>query len=408
MAELFRRELYLERLRPFYDTDLIKVVTGMRRCGKSCLMQTVMEELRERGVGEDRITYLDLDARRYRRVRDPDTFDKAIEAAIGEDPRGSYLFVDEVQNVEGFEEVVEAWRLEGVSIFITGSNSYLLSGELATKLTGRYVELELFTLAFPEWLGMREALGEEIGPTAAEFERYLREGGMPGAVRLPNPTARAAYVADVIAQVIEKDVSRRAGKVRNAEAFRRVMTYMVSNYAAPTNFANIAEELREAQGTPVLARTVSRYAGYLEAAKVLYRCPTFDLKSRRSLHGGEKHYLADLSLYYALNTDNQVSYGPALENVVYQYLRRHGWTVSVGRVGRLEVDFIARKDQRYVYVQVSMSIVDQNVEEREFRPFSLIRDGWPRYLLTLDPLPTTRDGVTHLNIAELMASDADL
>lgn len=408
MTELYRRELYLERLRPFYDTDLIKVVTGMRRCGKSCLMQTVMEELQERGVSEDRIAYLDLDARRYRRVRDPDALDAAIEASLGSDPRGRYLFVDEVQNVKGFEEVIEAWRLEGVSIFITGSNSYLLSGELATKLTGRYVELELFTLAFPEWLGMRETLGEEVGPAPTEFERYLREGGMPGAVWLPDPAARSAYVRDVIGQVVEKDVRRRAGKIRNTEAFQRVMAYMVSNYGAPTNFSNIADELRDAQGTPVLARTISRYAGYLEAAKVLYRCPTFDLKSRRSLHGGEKHYLADLALYHALDTDNQVSYGPALENVAYQYLRRHGWTVSVGRVGRLEVDFIARKGQRYIYIQVSMSIADRKVEEREFRPFSMIRDGWPRYLLTLDPLPTTRDGVTHLNIAELMASDADL
>ncbi len=341
-------------------------------------------------------------------MRDPNTLDAAIEASLGNSPHGRYLFVDEVQNVEDFEEVIEAWRLEGASIFITGSNSYLLSGKLATKLTGRYVELELFTLAFPEWLGMRRVLGEKVGPVPAEFERYLREGGMPGAVRLPDPGARSAYVSDVIGQIVEKDIRRRAGKVRNTEAFRRVMAYMVSNYAAPTNFTNIAEELREAQGTTVLARTVSRYAGYLEAAKVLYRCPTFDLKSRKSLHGGKKHYLADLSLYYALNTDNQVNYGPALENVVYQYLKRHGWTVSVGRVGRLEVDFIARKNQRYIYVQVSMSIADWKVAEREFRPFSMIRDGWPRYLLTLDPLPTTRNGVTHLNIAELMASDADL
>ncbi len=411
MAKRYRRERYLEKIRPFVDdTGLIKVVTGIRRCGKSCLMETVAEELRERGFDEGRIVYLDLERRGLRSVRTPDQLEAAIESRLPEDSGGiTYLFVDEAQRVEGYEEVVNAYRADGsFSVFITGSNSYLLSGELMTNLTGRYVEIELFTLSFEEYLGMREFLGKPAEPVAQSFRSWLRFGGFPKAAEYDDEAAKARYIQDVVGQIIQKDIRARR-QIRNRSTFERVMTYVINNFGAPTNLTGIADYLRNAQGVAIKRETLAGYIDLLVAAKVLYRCPRFDAKSRRSLQGGEKYYLADTGIYFARNVDATLNYGPLLENVTYTYLRSRDYNVSVGSVGKLEIDFIARRSgDSYVYVQVSMSVMDPGVEEREYRPFRNVRDSWPCYLLTLDPLPEGKDGVRHLNLMEMMARGDDL
>lgn len=406
--KLYRRERYLEKLRPFYrDDDIIKVITGVRRCGKSCLMATAAEELKSSGVAEKDVLYLDLDSKRYRKVATPDQLEEAIDALVmDDDPK--YLFIDEVQNVDGFEEVVNAYRNDGgFSIFLTGSNSYLLSGELATKLTGRYVEAEMFTLGFSEHLGMKQFLGLPMLPDAQEFEQWLAYGGFPRALRIADPSAKDAYVRDVVDQIFEKDIRARK-KIRNRIAFERAMSYAINNFGATTNLTNIVDYLGNVEGVTVKKQTLSGYLGLLSNAKLLYKCPRFDMKSKRSLRGEEKYYLADPAIYRARNADARVNYGPALENALYTHLLSKGYKVSVGRIGKLECDFIVRKGDEYAYVQVSLTVVDPEVERREYAPFGKIRDAWPRYLFTLDPLRSQRDGVRHLNLMEFLKEDGEL
>lgn len=405
--KLYHREQYLEKIRPFYDDDLIKVITGIRRCGKSCLMATIAEELRNRGVEDKDIIYLDLDKRGNRSIKTPEQLEEKIESLLA-DNGFKYLFIDEVQNVRDYEEVVNAYNSDGgFSIFITGSSSYLLSGELMTKLTGRYVEFEMFTLSFSEFLDMKRFMGKAIGDARIEFDEYLRYGGFPRSLEYEDPEAKARYIEDVVGQIVDKDIRSR-NKIRNIDTFNRVMTYVINNYGAPTSLTNLHDYFTKTERIAVERRTIASYIQMLVDAKVLYRCERFDLKSRKSLRGEEKYYLADPGIYFARNIDVRLNYGPSLENALYIYLRSRGYKLSVGRIGKLECDFIARRRNAYAYIQVSMTIADRNVEEREYRPFGYIRDGYPRYLFTLDPLLQERDGVRHLNMVSFMKDNGDL
>lgn len=405
--KLYHREQYLKKIRPFYDDDLIKVITGIRRCGKSCLMATIAEELRNRGVEDKDIIYLDLDKRGNRSIKTPEQLEEKIESLLA-DNGFKYLFIDEVQNVRDYEEVVNAYNSDGgFSIFITGSNSYLLSGELMTKLTGRYVEFEMFTLSFSEFLDMKRFMGKAVGDARIEFDEYLRYGGFPRSLEYEDPEAKARYIEDVVGQIVDKDIRSR-NKIRNIDTFNRVMTYVINNYGAPTSLTNLHDYFTKTERIAVERRTIASYIQMLVDAKVLYRCERFDLKSRKSLRGEEKYYLADPGIYYARNIDVRLNYGPSLENALYIYLRSRGYKLSVGRIGKLECDFIARRRNAYAYIQVSMTIADRNVEEREYRPFGYIRDGYPRYLFTLDPLLQERDGVRHLNMVSFMKDNGDL
>lgn len=405
--KLYHREQYLKKIRPFYDDDLIKVITGIRRCGKSCLMSTIAEELRNRGVEDKDIIYLDLDKRGNRSIKTPDQLEEKIESLLA-DNDFKYLFIDEVQNVQDYEEVVNAYNSDGgFSIFITGSNSYLLSGELMTKLTGRYVEFEMFTLSFSEFLDMKRFMGKEVGDERIEFDEYLRYGGFPRSLEYDDPEAKARYIEDVVGQIVDKDIRTR-NKIRNIDTFNRVMTYVINNYGAPTSLTSLHDYFTKTERIAVERRTIAAYIQMLIDAKVLYRCERFDLKSRKSLRGEEKYYLADPGIYFARNVDVRLNYGPSLENALYIYLRSRGYKLSVGRIGKLECDFIARKRNAYAYIQVSMTIADRDVEEREYRPFGYIRDGYPRYLFTLDPLLQERDGVRHLNMVSFMKDDGGL
>ena len=405
--KLYHREQYLKKIRPFYDDDLIKVITGIRRCGKSCLMATIAEELRNRGVEDKDIIYLDLDKRGNRSIKTPEQLEKKIESLLA-DNDFKYLFIDEVPNVRGYEEVVNAYNSDGgFSIFITGSNSYLLSGELMTKLTGRYVEFEMFTLSFSEFLDMKRFMGKEVGDVRIEFDEYLRYGGFPRSLEYEDHEAKARYIEDVVGQIVDKDIRSR-NKIRNIDTFNRVMTYVINNYGAPTSLTNLHDYFTKTERIAVERRTIASYIQMLVDAKVLYRCERFDLKSRKSLRGEEKYYLADPGIYFARNVDVRMNYGPSLENALYIYLRSRGYKLSVGRIGKLECDFIARRRNAYAYIQVSMTIADRDVEEREYRPFGYIRDGYPRYLFTLDPLLQERDGVRHLNMVSFMKDNGDL
>ena len=403
---LFKRENYLKNIRGFYHDDgMIKVITGVRRCGKSCFMQTISQELVESGVDPISIIYIDLDERGFRSVKTPDALEAAIDALTDDASEGlRYLFIDEIQNIKGYEEVVNAYRNEGGwSIFITGSNSYLLSGELATKLTGRYIEFEMQTLTFREYEEMKAFFGKPIDSNlTAEFDAYILEGGFPKALDYEVLADKRTYVKSVVEEILEKDVRRRV-QVRNMSVFETVRKYITNNFGATTSLTNILADLAK-QGVNLKRETLARYVKILEDAKIVRKCGRFDMKSRRSLRGEQKFYLADLSFYFALNTDNRINYGPVLENIVYSYARSLGYEVSVGRIGKLECDFVMRSPEMdYSYIQVAMTIMgDRATEEREYRSLEQIRDNYPKYVITrADPIQH-RSGIKHVNAPDFM------
>ena len=407
MAGLFKREKYLGKIRSFFhDDDIIKVITGVRRCGKSCLMETIADELRSSGVSKENIIYIDLDKRGYRKIKEPDQLETLIDSMATADGL-KYLFIDEIQNVEGFEELLNGYRMDGnYSIFITGSNSYLLSGELVTKLTGRYLEFELFPLSFDEYEEMKQFYGKAVNSNPqAELTGYILEGGFPRTVLMDDIDSKRTYVSGVIKEIFEKDIRRRV-KIKDVAAFEAVRNYIVNNFGAVTSINSFHEALRK-NGLLIGRETVTKYIQILLDAKILYECPRFDMKSKRSLSGEKKYYLADLSFFFAMNKDNKINFGPALENIVYIYARSLGYSVSVGRIGKLECDFIVRdNDMNYAYLQVAYTILlSKDTEDREYRPLETIRDNYSKYVLTTDYLLQKRNGIRHVNLMDFICHE---
>ena len=403
-TKLYKREKYLAKIRAFYhDTDIIKVISGTRRCGKSCLMQMIAEELETAGIAKDNIFFYNLDRYGYKWIRTADDLEKLLFQKAY--PSGTkYIFIDEIQNVEGFESVINALREEGeCSIFITGSNSYLLSGELATKLTGRYIEFELFTLTFDEYIGMKKMYGKQISERLEEeLDSYILEGGFPRAVQYDQLEDKRTYVRSVIDEIFEKDIRRRV-QIRHRDTFDKVQTFILNNFGATMSLNNVLEEL-EKEGIHIKRDTLNRYIQVLLDAKIIHECKRFDLKSKRSIRGEQKYYLADLSFYYVHNTDNRINYGPVLENIIYQYAKSCSYDVSVGRIGNLECDFIVRdNDMNYAYIQVAMTIMNsRDTEDREYRPLEMISDNYPKFVLTRNDPVQKRNGIIHLNIPKLI------
>ena len=406
---LFKRENYLSKMRAFYDDpEIIKVITGVRRCGKSSLMKTVSQELVSRGVKEENIIFLDLDSREYRKIKTGDMLDEALEMKAT--AKGlKYVFIDEIQNVCGFEEVINAYRGDGeFSIFITGSNSYLLSGEIATKLTGRYIEFEMFPLSFEEYIEMKKFYNKPVNPNLMiELDSYLLEGGFPFAVKYDNLADKRTYVKAVINEIFEKDIKNRV-RINNREAFVKIRDFIINNYGATTSVSSLCDTLKK-DGITIKRATLDRYIKALVDAKILYECKRFDMKSKKSVNGEKKYYLADTSFYFATNTDNRINYGPALENIVYIYAKSRGYEVSVGRIGKLECDFILRDNSlNYAYVQVSYTInASKETEEREYKPLESINDNYPKYVITTDYLLQKRNGIKHVNLMDFISTKKD-
>lgn len=408
-SDLYFREKYLTKIRNFYhETELIKVITGVRRCGKSSLMHMIMKELLDQGVSKDNILYFHLDKRPYYDITTAKQLDKLIEENAT--AKGTkYLFIDEIQNIKNFEPMINAWREEGnTSIFITGSNSYLLSGELATKLTGRYIELDMYPLTYEEYLGMKEFLQIPLMDDSHELNNFIYDGGFPYALKLRTDEAKKQYTENLIEEIFQKDIRSRL-KIRNRVAFNAIMEYFIANFGASTNLTNIVKDLNE-RGVKLKIETANKYIEALEKAKILIRCDRFDMKSRKALMGNKKYYLSDLSFYYATRTDRRINYGPVLENIVHNYALTHDYGVSIGRFGKFECDFILRNKQNdYAYVQVAYHILDsEKTEDREYRPLEMITwDNYPRYVMTADDLIQKRNGIIHANIMEFMKAEKD-
>lgn len=413
--KLYSRENYLKQIRPFYnDVELIKVLTGVRRCGKSSIMQLIVDELTQSGINENNIVYINLDKRPYIGINTKEKLEALLSDKLDSIAGFKYLFLDEVQNVKDFEIVVNAFREEGnLSIFITGSNSYLLSGDLITKLTGRYIEFKIGTLTFPEWLEMKKFLKKDISANIdVEFNEYILGGGFPYSLYLSTEEAKDNYIKDLIREIFEKDIKKNH-KIRDKHLFEQVETYMINNFGSTTSINNICDFLEKANGIRPNKKTIYSYLNILEKAKILQRCQRFDLKSKKSLFGEEKYYLTDLSFYFTTNNDRRINFGPILENIVYNYAKYLGYELSIGKIGKLEVDFIARLKNDYSYIQVAMTIHSEDVnekgipfvEEREYRSLESINDNYPKYVLTLDKLMQNRSGIKNKNLIKLMISN---
>ena len=404
--DIYPREKYLKKIRPFYDSDIIKVITGIRRCGKSCILKAIMNELSSIGIPDSQIIYIPLDRRGFKNIKTPEELESRIETML-KDEEHYYLFIDEIQNVSGFESVIHAYAEEGYSIFLTGSNSYLLSDEISTKLTGRYLNFETFTLDFEEYLDMKKFFDKKIDQDIyKEFEEYILNGGFPKTLEFNDVSTRQTYTRGIISEIFEKDVKTRK-RISNIPVYERVQTFLLNNYASPFSLNSLLDCL-EKEGYKTKATTVRGYIEDLKKAKIVYECNRFDLKSKKALKREQKYYLSDLAIYFAMNTDNRLSFGPSLENIVYLYLVSHDYQISIGKIGKLECDFIARKkDGEYAYIQIAYTLQGEDrkstdrIKEREYRPFREIRDGYPRYIISLDKFCDRQEGVHHINAIDL-------
>ena len=409
MEKIYKREDYLKKIRGFYNDDMIKVISGIRRCGKSFFLKSIIQELLENGIKEKDIIYIELDKKGYKNIKTSKQLEKVIDEKIL-DNDFKYLFIDEIQNVKGFETLINSYREEGnISIFITGSNSYLLSGELVTKLTGRYIEIEMMTLSFFEYVDMKRFLNKSVNENIyLEFEEYIRNGGFPKSLYYDNYEEKITYTSSVINQIFDKDI-KTSNRINDRALFETIKKFVINNFGAVISIKNIYNYLKKEVKINVDRRTIKRYLDILEKAKIIYSCDLFDIKSKSVLKGERKYYLADLSIYYSQNTDNRINYGPVLENVIYSYLKSKNYKLSVGYIGKLECDFIARANyDDYYYIQVSKDISDKDTEEREYRPFYMIKELYPRYLFTMDLLLQKRDGINHVNIVDFIYNNKNL
>jgi len=410
MKKIFKRESYLKKIRGFYDDAMIKVITGIRRCGKSTLLKSIIEELKEKGVMDKDIIYIELDLKEYKDIKTPVELEKLIDSLIKDDDF-KYLFIDEVQNVKGFESVINAYReTENFSIFLTGSNSYLLSGGLITKLTGRHIELEMLPLNFSEYVDMKKFLEKEINSNIYfEFEEFIRCGGFPGSLKYDSYDDKLLYTKNVISQIFDKDIKKHK-KIKDKSLFYKVNNFIINNFGNIISVGSIYNYLNKSEKIGVDRRTIKSYIDVLVNAKIIYPCELFDLKSKKVLEGEKKYYLADLSIYFALNTDNRINYGPVLENVLFSYLKSKNYSLSVGRIGSLECDFIVRRGiDEYFYVQVAKNIDDEKTEEREYKPFYAIKEMYPRYLFVSDLiLQKNINGINNVNIVDFIYNKEDL
>ena len=398
MRELIR-EKYLSELRPFYhDSGTIKVLTGIRRCGKSTLMDQIASELKENGVEEDRIAHIDLDKKRYRSIRTPEALEEAIDAILPEQGGNRYLFVDEIQNLRDFEPLINAYRNDGVSVFITGSNSYLLSGDLVTKLTGRYVEFEIGTFSFGEIKAYYELNGLPFDK-GKEFDDYLIYGGYPKRFDYPDASAQERYIQSVIEETITKDILK-SRKVRDRGLLKRILEYVVSTPGAEISTTSISDFLRS-ERIKTLPKTVGRHLELIYSSKIASKCMRYDINGKKSLKTHYKSYVADPSIHSLYpQPRSRLKMGHVIENVVHIELVSRGYAVSVGKLRDLEVDFVVTKGRKVAYVQVAYLIESEATMDREIGPLLRIKDAFPKYIISMSPVQIDQDGVRMLHLID--------
>lgn len=395
---MVKRENYLQKIRPFYHMDLIKVITGIRRCGKSVLLTQIMEELRQTGITEEQIIYLNFEDYDYSFIRTGMDLHEYVKKQIKEREQ-YYLFLDEIQIVPEFERVINSLRTKfGASIFITGSNGKLLSGELATFLSGRYVSFYIQPFSFREMCQFKNITQDAI--TEELLQEYMIWGGLPQRFLMENEEQTKTFLRDVYDTIVLKDIVQRAG-IKDVDLFNRIMEYLVLNPSQIFSITSLSNYFLSID-RKVSKETIYNYLEHITASLIMKKVSRYDIRGKRILTKMDKYYLTDMGLGRIRNSGFKLEMGALLENVVYNELIYRGYEVYVGKTTYGEIDFVAIKDQQKEYYQVAYYLYDQKVVDREFGAYENIPDNYPKYVISFDKMNFSRDGIIHKNIIEFL------
>jgi len=394
------RELYGEQLKKYIDIPLVKVITGIRRSGKSALLELFQEDLLKI-TDQEHIIFIKFEDLDYSFITDYKKLHDYVTSQIKDEKR-YYVLLDEVQNIDQWEKGVNSLRLRNTDIYITGSNSKLLSGELSTLLGGRYVEFRLHTLSFSEFINFRKECGIGSDNTDDELDAYIITGGFPilSKNRYDHQTARKIIV-DINSSSILRDVVQR-NNLRNVDLLQRIIAFIYDNVGNITTASNIADYFKK-EHRAVDRETVYNYLQYLEDAHIIEKVGRYDIRGKKLLETNEKYYLAEHSLQYAVRDYNAGNITGILENIVYLELLRRGFSVKIGKFGDKEVDFVAEKSECKLYVQVCYLFANEETIEREFTPLTMIRDNYPKLVVTMDRYwNVNKDGVRGIHLKDFL------
>ena len=400
---MIKRELYLDQLRAFIDKPFIKVITGMRRSGKSSLLLLLQDELLKRGIRKENIIYINFESFDYSDIDTADQLYKFVKDKI-ENKHRYYVLLDEIQEVVSWEKAVNSFLVDfNADIYITGSNSGLLSSELATYLTGRYIDIHVLPLSFAESLQFKQnRTHESVSDIYKEFDSFLRLGGFP-ALHTAEYNYESAYKAvfDIYSSAILRDTVQRYN-IRDVELLERVVKYVFDNVGNKFSAKNVADYFKN-QHRKIDLNTVYNYLNALEGAFLIYTIPRYDVKGKEILKTQEKYYLGDQSLLYAVMGFRDRLISGVLENIVMLELKRRGYRVFTGKSEDKEVDFIGEKNENKVYIQVAYKISEQSTIDREFNPLLEIKDHYPKYVVTMDEKwKDNIEGIRHKHIADFL------
>jgi predicted AAA+ superfamily ATPase len=400
-SSLIMRESYLERIRPFVDKDVVKVMTGIRRCGKSVMLYLISEDLVASGRGRRNILFVDFESESVYGLRDHRPLYGHIMNWAKDKEGKVYVFLDEVQEVASWELCVRSLIKDlDADVYVTGSNADMLSGELATHIAGRYVEFLIQPLTFKEHL----SANRDASLTRDEvFERYLVTGGMPFALSLSDSASGSKYLCDVYDAVVLKDVVRR-NNIRDAEALERLLRYMMSEIGHSFSAKKISDRFNTERRRLSVDAVIS-YLRMCEAAFLLSKVPRRDVKGGRLLKTDKRYCLADHGVRETVFGNNLLDIGQVLENIVYNELLHRGYAVTVGKSGVAEVDFVADRAGERLYVQVAYMLSGPDVEKKEFTPLIDIRDGFRKVVVSMDLVDRSRDGIAHMNVVDFLLGD---
>ena len=396
---MLKRELYLKRIREFYDSDLIKILVGIRRCGKSVILEQIIEELKNKGIDEKHIIYVNFEFIEFEELTDYKKLNTYVKERI-QDEKMYYLFFDEIQNVDNFEKVVNSLRAsKKVSIFITGSNSRLLSEELSTVLSGRYVSFRINPLSYKEVLELKgiEKSTDEV------FEDYMKWGSLPNRFEFESEEAIKNYLYGVFDSIILRDVVERL-KIRDTSLFNLILQYIVDTIGREFSAENIMNFLRN-EGREVSTLTIYSYLDALCKALLIRKVYRYDVHGKAVLKTLNKYYVTDLGIAQIKNNKTEIDRCYAIENIVYNELIIKGYDVFTGKTKKGEIDFVATKPNKKIYIQVAFSIPNEDTKNREFGAYSVITDNYPKYVISLDKLNYEYNGIKHLNLIDFLLDD---
>ena len=401
---MIKREMYMKRIRPFIGTDLIKVMTGIRRCGKSVMLELIKEELLESGIRHDQFISINFENLNFSHLQTAKALHDEITKRAAEINGKAYLFLDEIQEVKDWEKCINSLRVSlDCDIYITGSNAKLLSSELSTYLGGRYVEFIIYPFSFAEFLELYHSISPDI-PLQECFQKYLSFGGMPYLANIRYEDAPSKlYLNDLYNSVQLKDIVKR-NKIRDIDLLERIIAYVIANIGTTFSATSLSKFLKSENRT-VAPETILNYIKYCCDAYLFYQVKREDLQGKQILSSNEKYYIADHGIREAVFGDNMRDINLVLENIVYLELLRREYKVTVGRTGDKEIDFVCEKQGEKLYVQVAYLLASDETVQREFGVYDRIRDNYPKYVVSLDEFNMSRNGIKHLNIRDFLLEE---